>query len=261
MDACDHDLDGEDAWVDDLRDELSDGGFDETHLPPVLPEYLAVRDLDLVAADRWPQALAVLAADPDLRAAVVHPARAVRADGTVVSVEPYTAWWLRTHPVVDGRRPDELRVPGAEGLAGLLDPAPDLGLDEAFLRAIGVVTSVADVAGSPMVLPLLLAGVDPAGARPDGRGTSRPVPPEAAQVLGAGADIAETYVEHDDLTVATVPVDWWVDEEATVHATTVDGLARGLAWAAGRWDRRWLLAAVLADPDRAASLVAEDAWS
>ncbi len=127
VDACDHDLDAEDAWVDDLRDELADGGFDQAHLPPVLPEYLAVRDLDLVAADRWPQALAVLAADPDLRAAVVQPARAVRADGTVVSVEPYTAWWLRTHPVVDGRRPDELRAPGGRGPGRPARPGPRPG--------------------------------------------------------------------------------------------------------------------------------------
>ncbi len=270
-DASDHDLDGEDAWVDEVLEEVLDattdgGASSDRDLPPVLPAFAAVRDLDLVAADRWSQALAVLAADPDLRAAVVEPVRAVRADGAVVPVEPYTAWWLRTHAVLGGRRPDELRSPHAAALAGLLDPAPDLGLDEAFLRAIGVVTSVAEVASSPMVLPLLLAGVDPAAAGPDvagpgGRGTSRPVPLEAAAVLGPQADVPPTYLEHDDLTVASVPVDWWVDADGAVHAATVDGLARGLAWACGRWDRRWLLAAVLADPDRLAELAAEDAWS
>jgi hypothetical protein len=260
VDAADHDLDAQDAWVEDLLDELAEDG-DAPDLPPVLPVFVAVRDLDLVAADRWPQALAVLAADPELRAAVVDPARAVLADGSVVSVEPYSAWWLRTHPVLAGRRPDELRARQTEGLAGLFDPVPDLGLDEGFLRAIGVVTSVADVARSPMVLPLLLAGVDPAGAVPDSRGTARPVPAQVGAVLGTQAAVPETFVEHDDLTVASVPVDWWVGADGTVHAATLDGLARGLAWATGQWQRRWLLAAVLDDPGRLAALLAEDAWT
>jgi hypothetical protein len=37
----------------------------------------------------------------------------------------------------------------------------------------------------------------------------------------------------------------------------VDGLARGLSWAAGRWEQRLLVAAVLAEPDRVAELLAE----
>jgi len=52
-----------------------------------------------------------------------------------------------------------------------------------------------------------------------------------------------------------------VDDDGTVHAATVDGLARGLAWASDQWGRRWALAAVLADPDRLAEVLGEDAWS
>ena len=143
-------------------------------------------------------------------------------------------------------------------LAGLLDEAPDLGLDAGFLRAIGVVTSVAQVAESPMVLPLLRAGVEVAGAEPDDAGVLLGVPDVAVQVL---ADVASTYVEHGELLVSGVDCEWWVDEGGIVHASTVDGLARGLAWSAGRWDVRLLLAAVLAEPERADELLAEDSWS
>ena len=45
-----------------------------------------------------------------------------------------------------------------------------------------------------------------------------------------------------------------------MHAATVDGLARGLAWSDGEWDRRHLLAAVLAEPERVDDLLAEDSW-
>ena len=135
-------------------------------------------------------------------------------------------------------------------------------MDDAFLRAIGVVTSVADLAPTPMVVPLLLAGVDPEGATPGTGGARRPVPSVAADVLGrSDADLPQTYVEHDDLTVAGVACDWWVDDDGTVHAATLDGLAWALAWVTDRWERRWPLAAVLAEPDRLAEVLAEDAWS
>jgi hypothetical protein len=274
-DLCDHDLDDEDVWVDVQLDALDrtgpagpagpagpgdDGAVAGPGLPPVARAYTAVRDLDLVRADAWPQALRLLAADPVLRAAVVEPLRAVLADGRSVDLEPYTAWWLRTHPVLDGRRPDELRAARAEDLTGLLPAAADLGLDDAFLSAIGVVTSVADLAQSPMELPLLRAGVRLGRGDPvldAAAGTVRPVPGSVARVLPDGP---RSYVEHDALAVEGVAVDWWVDGDGTVHAATLDGLARGLAWAAGRWSARHVVAEVLADPSRADELAAETAW-
>ena len=42
-----------------------------------------------------------------------------------------------------------------------------------------------------------------------------------------------------------------------VHTSTFDGLARGLAWAACRWDQRHLVAALLSEPDRTAELLVE----
>ena len=41
------------------------------------------------------------------------------------------------------------------------------------------------------------------------------------------------------------------------HASTFDGMARALAWAAGRWDRRHLIAALLVEPERADELIEE----
>lgn len=56
----------------------------------------------------------------------------------------YTAWWLRDHPVLDGRRPAGLRSAGGDPLlAGLYTPADATGFeDEQVLRALGVRTTV-----------------------------------------------------------------------------------------------------------------------
>ncbi|HEX4429083.1 MAG TPA: molecular chaperone Hsp90 [Frankiaceae bacterium] len=110
-------LDGSDRWVSELG-ESADAG-------PVLADFRAVRDLELV---RWPEALTVLA-DSQLRADVL--------------ASPYTRWWLRTHPVLPGGlTPTQTALPGE--LEALYDPAPD-GLDPAFLSALGVRESVAQL--------------------------------------------------------------------------------------------------------------------
>jgi len=41
-----------------------------------------------------------------------------------------------------------------------------------------------------------------------------------------------------------------------LHGATPEGLAAGLAWAAGQWHRRFEVLAVLSDPDRAYELSA-----
>ncbi|MER7337391.1 molecular chaperone Hsp90 [Streptomyces sp. NPDC000075] len=131
-------LDAVDVWCEDLLDQ-----FPDSPVPPVATELIAVRDLDLVDDDRWPQALAMLA-QPPLRDALTQPVRVLLPDGTTQSVRPYTAWWLRDHPVLDGRRPAGLRAAGGDPLlAGLYTPADATGFeDEQVLRALGVRTSV-----------------------------------------------------------------------------------------------------------------------
>ena len=138
-------LDAVDVWCEDVLDRLP-----ESPVPPVATEIVAVRDLDLVDDDAWPQALALLA-QPPLRDALIQPVRVLLPDGTTESVRPYTAWWLRDHPVLDGRRPAGLRAAGSDPLlAGLYDSADATGFDDAqVLRALGVRTSVAALLDEP----------------------------------------------------------------------------------------------------------------
>ncbi|MFD5627952.1 sacsin N-terminal ATP-binding-like domain-containing protein [Streptomyces sp. NPDC127072] len=138
-------LDAVDVWCEDVLDRLP-----ETPVPPVATEIVAVRDLDLVDDERWPQALALLS-QPPLRDALTQPVRLLLPDGTHEIVRSYTAWWLRGHPVLDGRRPAGLRSAGGDPLLhGLYDAADASGFeDEQVLRALGVRTSVAALLDEP----------------------------------------------------------------------------------------------------------------
>ncbi|WP_017613178.1 sacsin N-terminal ATP-binding-like domain-containing protein [Nocardiopsis salina] len=329
----DFDGDGIEDWADAVLERVGD-----PELPPVVPELVCVADLDCVAEDRWPQALAMLAEGP-LREAVTAPARVLLPDGRVEDVPSYTAWWLRSRARLAGRAPVELRAGDAEpALTGLYDEAPAT-VDREFARALGVRTSVAElladpdgpddlltrmadpalhvgrttlhslwtavaatdpslvspptrvravregtivvadaedtlVLDSPDLLPLLdaplviapaalaeqLADVldlDLASEAVTGRVTSagsiRQVPDEAELFLGT-AD--RTYLHHQTLTVDGTETEWFIGDDG-VHASTTDGLARGLCWRAGAWSRRHLLAAALRDPAVAARLLAE----
>ncbi|MEV6754929.1 molecular chaperone Hsp90 [Streptomyces sp. NPDC051214] len=138
-------LDAVDVWCEDTLDRLP-----ETPVPPVATEIIAVRDLDLVDDDCWPQALAMLSLPP-LRDALTQPLRVLLPDGTTESVRSYTAWWLRGNPVLGGRRPAGLRATGGDPLLeGLYDAADASGFDdEQVLRALGVRTSVAALLAEP----------------------------------------------------------------------------------------------------------------
>ncbi|WP_329191144.1 sacsin N-terminal ATP-binding-like domain-containing protein [Actinacidiphila glaucinigra] len=336
-------LDAVDVWCEDVLDQLPD-----TDVPPVATEIVAVRDLDLVDDDAWPQALAMLSVPP-LRDAVTQPVRVLLPDGRTESVRPYTAWWLRDHPVLDGRRPVGLRAAGGDPLlAGLYEDAEAGAVDDQVLRALGVRTSAAalldepgggaellarladpDSAVTPAQLHRLyseLATLDPEQvtlpdelrAVVDGREPRvadagdalvadapdllpltagvplLPVPPVRAAALaelfqvrrlseafdapvvseGEPHDVADavrellpgvpvSYVEHEELLVrapdgSTVELDWrWTG--GTLHAATLEGVAAGLAWAAGAWQRRFEVAALLEDPTRTEEL-ARDRW-
>jgi hypothetical protein len=332
LDAPDLDLDGAQDWADDTCARLPGGS-----VPPVAAELLAVRDLELIDPARWPQALEMLAA-PTLRATLVEPTRVLLAGGQHADVPSYTAWWLRSHPVLGGQRAADLRVADADPLlAGLYDEAV-LAVDPAVARALGVRTSLADLLAEPggadelldrladparqvtrsqlRSLWAALAGVDePAppdrvrtvrgdeiavadaadalvldapdlwplvASRPlvlaphdvavrladlldlplvseevaglvESASQRRPVPAIARAVL---PEAPETYCVHDRLVVDGIAVPWRYTG-GDVHAAGAAGLACGLAWAAGRWPARHLLAALLGDPDATARLLAE----
>ncbi|MGI5139013.1 MULTISPECIES: sacsin N-terminal ATP-binding-like domain-containing protein [unclassified Streptomyces] len=333
-------LDAVDVWCEDVLDRLPD-----TPVPPVATEIVAVRDLDLVDDDRWPQALALLS-QPPLRDALTQPVRILLPDGTHEIVRPYTAWWLRGHPVLDGRRPAGLRAAGGDPLLhGLYDEADATGFDdEQVLRALGVRTSVAAlleepggaaelldrlaeperpvsaaqlhglygalaeldpeqvtlpddlravvdgrvavvdaadavVVDSPDLLPFT-EGVALLPVRPTraaelaelfqvrrlsesvtGEVTSEGVEhdvPESVRVL-LGPATPASYIEHDELVVDGVEIDWRLASDGVLHAATLEGVAAGLAWAAGQWPRRFEVAALLEDPSRTEEL-ARDRW-
>ncbi|WP_235916546.1 sacsin N-terminal ATP-binding-like domain-containing protein [Spelaeibacter cavernicola] len=93
--GADHDLDAEHDWWNALPEDPED--------------FAAVRDLDLVDDDRWPQALTLLANDPNIR-----PLLADRLG--------YTSWWLRRYARIDGHVLGSYCLPDVTAFAGLLDP-------------------------------------------------------------------------------------------------------------------------------------------
>ncbi|MER5865787.1 molecular chaperone Hsp90 [Kitasatospora sp. NPDC002040] len=140
--------DGLADWCEDALEALHADDNGELGVPPVAAELLAVRDLDLVDEDAWPEALALLSRPP-YREAVVNPVRTLLPNGSYVDLPPYTAWWLRDHPVLDGREPAGLRAAGADPLLrGLYDEARTT-LDETFLHALGVRTTLAALLAEP----------------------------------------------------------------------------------------------------------------
>jgi hypothetical protein len=177
VDLGDPDLDlaGADEWAEHVRALRSrvEGGAGAA-VPPIAVEVAAVRDLEFVDPDRWPQALDLLARPP-LRAALVEPTRVRLPDGRHADVPSYTAWWLRRHVVLGGRRPAGLRTADSDPLlAGLYDVAgADAGAavaagarvlaDPDIASALGVRTSLAGLLADPDGPDELLARLaDPA---------------------------------------------------------------------------------------------------
>lgn len=143
-DAAEHDLDAEADWMDAVLDRLP-----PQPAPPRLAELVAVRDLDLVRADAWDAALPMVAALPG----VGEPATVLLPGGGQVEVPPYTTWWLSTHPVLHGRRPDRLRHPSATDLAGLYDVAD---ADPELLAVAGCLRGLDDALADPDRAAVLL---------------------------------------------------------------------------------------------------------
>jgi hypothetical protein len=59
-----------------------------------------------------------------------------------------------------------------------------------------------------------------------------------------------TYVEHEELIAGGTELEWRRTPDGVIHASTVEGVAAGLAWSAGQWPRRFEVAALLEDPSR-----------
>lgn len=301
------------------------------------PEVTIVRGIELLENVSIEDCSDLLAA-PTVARALVAPTVILTSDGRRVSVPSPAAWWLSEVPLLDGRCPAEVRVPGDDRLEPFFPVAAvPAGVEEDLLVAMGVHTTLErwlDAPGgvdevldaladeSVLVSPVLLVDmlqaitdvdderlpetprkvrvitdgattvVDAADAivavAPHhsmvlrasyvpgterlaevldlatsddaacgaselvGTGVERPVP-----ALSGTLTLPATYREHDELMVAGLPVDWWVTDDGEVHAATLEGLARGLAWVGGRWASRFQLADALANQGDAAVLDAE----
>ncbi|MDQ1604360.1 MAG: hypothetical protein QOE01_2205, partial [Actinomycetota bacterium] len=123
-------LSDETGWAEDVIT----AAVGASGLPPSLDELLAIADLDVVSDESWAEALTAIASDPDLRGAVVDPVRVVTAEGRVVELLSYSAWYLRRHARIGGASLTSYAEPTARALVGLYDPLP-VDLDDSFARA------------------------------------------------------------------------------------------------------------------------------
>jgi len=170
----------------------------------------------------------------------------VLADGTEVAPPA----WVR---VLDGIGTRVVRVRDAVVVDG---PAwlqrADLG-GAVVAPSPHAAAALADLLDVPLATELALGKVEENGqlvAVPDGVRVLLPEGPS-------------TWCEHEEVVVDGVDVDWWVEGrgvDALVHAGTFEGLAKGLAWAAGRWPRRGAVADVLADPRALPGAVVDEAF-
>jgi hypothetical protein len=165
-------------------------------------------------------------AELDVLPALVAPDRVALVHAEDAAVAPAPMWWQRTD------------VAAMVPVAGRVDPE--------------------DLAGA---LGLPLAGDLAAGRVDEDEGDDAgglADTPAAVRVLLP--DAPGTWVEHEQLRVDGVPVDWWVEGAgpgATVHATHLAGLARGLAQASGAWRLRHAVELALVEPARAVELAVE----
>jgi hypothetical protein len=216
------------ALVEPLRAELDPAVIRALGLPSSL-------------SDADPGLLLDRLADPSLR---IDAQRLAAVYAVVAAVDPDTV-----------APPTRIRVPdGAQTL--VVDPADAVVVDGPQWLQLGLPAvvpgpgSLADLLGVELASDTFEVGSLEGGAE-------TPVPEVVGLVL---PEAARTYVEHDDLQVASRAVDWWVDDDAVIHAATIDGLARGLVWAADRWDLRFVVAEALREPSTVPLLLAEQAY-
>ncbi len=138
-------LDGFEDWLENVRDLLPASARDT---PPVAPELIAVRDLDLVAAHRWSAALELLAG-PALRNAITEPIKVLTGSGGTLRLPSYTSWWLSRRAILDGRRPIDLATSEDGLLTGLYDAIGPQRLDPDFLVGLGVRTGLDELLDAP----------------------------------------------------------------------------------------------------------------
>ncbi|GAB3954810.1 hypothetical protein GCM10029976_097920 [Kribbella albertanoniae] len=215
--------------------------------------------------------------DPEIRSAVglVREVGDLDADGISLVLERLAdpeqeisesallRFWrqLGTLPLFPGEAPEHVRVLGEDGWtevveadAAVVADSP-MWLQRADLGGF-VVASGAAADGLSDLLDVPLAQ-EVAEGKIDGTGTPADVPELVRELV---PEVPDVWWEHEELTVDGVEVSWWVDADGAPHAATFDGLAKALAWASTRWDRRHVIRAVLNEPDRASELLTDASY-
>jgi hypothetical protein len=152
----------------------------------------------------------------------------------------------RLRALVDG----QIEVVPADDVLVLDNPAllPLLSGQPLVIAPYELAADLAELLDLPLAGEEITADVESIGKE-------RPVPEAVREILPVAP---ATYQAHDPLLVAGRSVPWWCEGEIVhVGEDETSGLARGLAWAAGRWSQRLLLEAVLRSPNAAAVLLAE----
>ncbi len=231
-----------------------DAGPDLTDLLDPAPEWAAALDPDVR------RAAGLIRTVPDLDAAGVERLLDVLAEedreiGDRVLLGLWAA--LGAGAAYPGEPPARVRVLGGQVVdadRAVVADAP-MWLQRADLGGF-VVASGTAADGLCDLLDLPLAQ-DLAAGVVDGPGTPAQVPDDVRSLLPG---VPQAWWEHEELTVDGHPVDWWVDADGRPHAATGDGLAKALAWSAGRWTQRHVVLAVITEPERAAELLVETAY-
>jgi len=252
-------------------------------------ERVLLQDGEPLAGRADPDADAVLAAfldeapewtrelDPEVRSAVglVREVGDLDADGISLVLERLAdpdheiaesdllRFWrqLGTLPLFPGDAPERVRVLGEDGWTEVVDAEAAVVADSPMWLQrtdLGgfVIASGAAADGLSDLLDVPLAQ-EVAEGKIDGTGTPADVPELVRELV---PEVPPTWWEHEELTVDGVEVSWWVDADGAPHAATFDGLAKALAWASSRWDRRHVIRAVLNEPDRASELLTDASY-
>ncbi|WP_432876177.1 sacsin N-terminal ATP-binding-like domain-containing protein [Kribbella sp. CA-245084] len=233
------------------------------------PEAEPVLATFLDEAPAWTAAL-----DPEVRTAVglVRDVGDLDADGISlvldrlvdperdVDAASILRLWTRlgTLALFPGDAPEQTRVLDADGVTRVIDADQAVVVDGPMWvqrEDLGgfVIGSGAAADGLSDLLDVPMAQ-EIAEGKIDGEGTAADVPPIVRELV---PEVPATWWEHEELTVDGVEVSWWVDADGAPHAATFDGLAKALAWSAGRWDRRHVIRAVLNEPDRSTELLVD----
>ena len=207
--------------------------------PDELLDRLADPELEVDRAQLRALWTAIAAIPPER----VRPPAAVRAvlNGEIVVADAEDGAVLGP----DGR-PESAAAPGCPVVVEAPDLLPLVADRPLVLAPFDLAEALSEVLDLPLAGEIVPGEVTSTGVE-------KPVPPQVRSLLPTAP---ASYVEHEELLVDGRPAAWRF-YEGVVHASGIEGLARGLAWASGQWGDRLAVAALLHNPEAVPLLLAE----